>query len=718
MLRIRFWALIGTAWALLATPALAAQSTQVRLILPVESVAPGDRFLAGLEMTMRAGWHTYWRNGGDSGAPTTLNWTLPAFLTPEDILWPPPATYSDQGLVTFVHHDSVTLLIPFAVSADAPHGPVTLEASVQWLECEAVCVPGRGTIRAELVVGPETRPSPHAARLAAAVEQLPPPLPMGAASATWDGPAEGEERTISIRWRPPAGTGSPDFYPYEGDGFEVLTATEVRPGPDGVVTLRKTVRLFDGSWPEAVGGLLVLARPGQLPSLAYDARLPVGDHPGNALAGPGASPAASTTAPPSISLATAILFGFLGGIILNAMPCVLPVIALKILGFVRQAGGRPAEIRRHGYAYTAGVWVSFLALAALVIAVKATAGVAGWGMQFGNPVFLVLMTVLILLVALSLFGVFEINLTGRALDSAGDLAGREGFSGSFFTGVLAVALSTPCTAPFLAPALGYAFVADAGTILIVFTAVALGLAAPYLLLSWQPAWLRFVPKPGRWMERFKVAMGFPMLATALWLYTLTARRFGEGGALWLGLFLVGLALAAWVWGEFVQRGRQRQGLAMAIALIIVAAFYGVALEKELRWRSPRASTPVPATTQSNSDRIPWKAWSPEAVTAARAEGRPVFVEFTADWCLNCLFNERSSIEIPAVRARLQEINAVPLKGDHTDYPPAITRELQRFQRAGVPLVVIYPRDPARDPIVLPPLLTPSIVLDALDRAAN
>ncbi|MBX3747680.1 MAG: thioredoxin family protein [Verrucomicrobiae bacterium] len=718
MLRIRFWALIPIAWALLATPALAAQSTQVRLILPVESVAPGDRFLAGLEMTIRPGWHTYWRNGGDSGAPTSLNWKLPAFLSSEPILWPPPATYSDQGLVTFVHHKSVTLLVPFTVAPDAPHGPVTLEAAIQWLECEAVCVPGRATVRAELVVGPETRPSPHAALLAAAVGQLPPPLPEGAAVASWDGPADGEERTLFIRWRPPAGTGSPDFYPYEGDGFEVLTATEVRPGPEGVVTLRKQVRLFDGTWPEAVGGLLVLAHPGQVPSLAFDALLPISSDPGNVPAGASTALTASTPASASISLATAILFGFLGGIILNAMPCVLPVIALKILGFVRQAGGRPAEIRRHGYAYSVGVWVSFLVLAAVVIAVKATAGVAGWGMQFGNPVFLVLMTVLILLVALSLFGVFEINFTGRALDSAGNLASREGYSGSFFTGVLAVALATPCTAPFLAPALGYAFVADAATILIVFTAVALGLAAPYLLLSWQPAWLHFVPKPGRWMERFKVAMGFPMLATALWLYTLTARRFGEGGALWLGLFLVGLALAAWVWGEFVQRGRQRQGLAIAVALVVVAAFYGVALEKELQWRSPRASTPVPATTQSNSERIPWQPWSPEAVAAARAEGRPVFVEFTADWCLNCKLNERSSIEIPAVRARLREINGVPLKGDHTDYPPAITRELQRFQRAGVPLVVVYPRDPARDPIVLPSLLTPSIVLDALAEAAR
>ncbi len=424
----------------------------------------------------------------------------------------------------------------------------------------------------------------------------------------------------------------------------------------------------------------------------------------------------------------AIGLGFLGGLILNVMPCVLPVIALKILGFVRQSGNTPREVRKLGLVYALGVWVSFMILAGVVIGVKATAGFAGWGMQFANPVFLVALTTLVLLVALSLFGVFEINITGRALDSAGELTRREGPVGSFFNGALAVALATPCTAPFLAPALGYAFTTNALTILVVFTAIAAGLAAPYVLLSLQPAWLRFLPKPGSWMERFKVAMGFPMLAAALWLYSLSAtRHFGGAGPLWLGLYLVGVALAAWIWGEFVQRGRRHRSVAMVISALVAASAYGVVLEHELHWR-----TPVPAAAALvrggdasslisgapvEGDQIAWRPWSHQAIEAARRQGRPVFVDFTADWCLTCIRNERAAINVPAVRERLLKVNAVPLQADYTLYPPAITKELQRFERAGVPLVLVYPKNPSRDPLVLSEWLSQDEVLKALDQAA-
>jgi thiol:disulfide interchange protein DsbD len=395
------------------------------------------------------------------------------------------------------------------------------------------------------------------------------------------------------------------------------------------------------------------------------------------------------------------------------------VIALKILGFVRQSGSRPAEIRKLGLVYGLGVWFSFLVLAGSVIAVKRAAGFASWGMQFGNPVFLVAMTSLVLLVALSLFGVFEINLGGRALDAAGTLARKEGPAGAFFNGVLAVALATPCTAPFLAPALGYAFAADALTILVIFTAVAAGLAAPYVLLSFQPAWLKFVPKPGAWMERFKIAMGFPMLATALWLYTLAGSRFGDAGPLWLGLFLVSLSLAAWVWGEFAQRGSRHPGAARIVALLVFALGYALALEKELEWRAPRLATPRNTSAPVDpAHAIPWEPWSKEAVAAARRAGRPAFVDFTADWCLTCKLNERSSINVDSVRQKLRAINAATLKGDHTLQPPEITRELQNYGRAGVPLVLVFPRDPTKDALVLPELLTPDIVLRALDEAAR
>lgn len=703
--------------------AFAASATTARLLLPVQTIQAGQSFVAAVQLESKPGWHTYWRHGGDSGAPTTLEWRLPAGITTGEIQWPAPERYEDNGLVTFVHHGTTTLLVPVTIAPGTPDGPVELRATAKWLECKELCVPGKAEIRATLTLGPSTVASPHAAAIQKAQASLPPPLPPGSATAAWDGPATGDERTLILQWTAPAGPGDPDFFPLGSESFEIGTATErLTPNPPAVI-LRKKVRKYEGDWPNEVAGLFVKVEPGKVPSAAFDARLPIQ---GSAAASPTASPTVTPSTRPSeavptaprFTLGRALFFAFLGGLILNIMPCVLPVIALKILGFVRQSGSHPAETRKLGMIYGLGVWFSFLVLAGAVIGVKKAAGIASWGMQFGNPVFLVILTTLILLVALSLFGVFEINLGGGAMDAAGDLASKEGPAGAFFNGMLAVALATPCTAPFLAPALGYAFTASALTIVLIFSAVAFGLASPYVVLSWKPEWLRFLPKAGQWMVQFKIAMGFPMLATALWLYTLTANHFGHAGPLWLGLFLVGIALSAWVWGEFAQRGRKHPTAAIVVALSLAGLSYAGALEAELQWRAPRpAATTASNRTPASKDEIPWQPWSRDAVEAARKSGRPVFVDFTAEWCLTCKLNERSSINIAPVRERLQAIDAVSLKGDHTLIPPAISEELQRFGRAGVPLVLVYPKDPSKPPVVLPEVLTPGIVLEALDQAA-
>jgi thiol:disulfide interchange protein DsbD len=367
--------------------------------------------------------------------------------------------------------------------------------------------------------------------------------------------------------------------------------------------------------------------------------------------------------------------------------------------------------------YALGVLASFLVLAAVVIGVKAAGHHAGWGMQFGSPVFVVCLTTLVMLVALNLFGVFEVTLSGRALDAAGGLASKHGTAGAFFNGVLATALATPCTAPFLSIALGFAFAQAASVILLIFLAVGVGLAAPYVVLSWNPAWLKFLPKPGAWMERFKIAMGFPMLATAVWLFNLAAGSYGKS-VLWLGVFLVVVAFTAWIFGEFVQRGRTRKGLAIVIALILLVSGYAYALESQLHWRNPMTATETHGSLKESADGIDWQRWTPEAVAQARAVGHPVLVDFTADWCLTCQVNKKTSIEIPSVRAKLKALNAVALLGDYTRFPDNIITELSRFNRAGVPLVLVYPKDAAQPPIVLPEILTPGIVLDALDRAAR
>ncbi len=289
-------------------------------------------------------------------------------------------------------------------------------------------------------------------------------------------------------------------------------------------------------------------------------------------------------------------------------------------------------------------------------------------------------------------------------------------AGAFFNGVLATTLATPCTAPFLAPALGFAFAQSAPVIVLVFLMVGLGLSAPYLALSWQPAWLKFLPKPGGWMEKFKIAMGFPMLATVVWLFSIASDNYGQN-VVWLGGFLVLVAFAAWIFGEFVQRGRKHRVAAALLTLLLLAGSYGLVLEKELDWRVPVATSGA-GGLQESAGGIEWQPWSPAAVAAARAAGRPVLVDFTADWCLTCQVNKKTSIEIPSVREKLKVLNAVALIGDYTHFPEAITTELNRFNRAGVPLVLVYPKNPDAQPLVLPAVLTPQIVLDALNGQAT
>jgi len=314
-------------------------------------------------------------------------------------------------------------------------------------------------------------------------------------------------------------------------------------------------------------------------------------------------------------------------------------------------------------------------------------------------------------VALNLFGVFELTLGGSAMQKASDLSAKEGWSGAFFNGVLAAVLATPCTAPFLASALAFAFLQPPLVIVLFFIAIGAGLALPFVALCWEPAWLRFLPRPGVWMVRFKVAMGFPMLATAMWLFWFTAVRMGEAGSgvLWFGLFLVVLAAAAWVWGEFVQRATRGRGWAMAIAGVLVVAGYFGFLEDRLQWR-----TPVAKKTKG----LDWQPWSPAAVEKARREGHPVLVDFTADSCLNCKWNKATAIEIDATRALVKDLGVRVLEGDFTDGDPAIAEELKRHGRRGVPLVLVYPAETGRPPEVLPVVLTPGIVAEALQRAAR
>ena len=703
----RIGIIFAACFCLAALTAHAAHHTQARLLLSAETAHPGDTILAGVDLKMEPGWHTYWKNPGAAGLATKIEWQLPPGITAGEIQWPLPEKLPPADVTTYGYNDEVVLLVPLKLATDLKPGALDLKAGISWLECKEVCIPGKMPVEATLNIGNQTKPSADAALIESWKSKIPVSGKNLSVRAWWGISTRQDAIPLIIEWTTSQESSQADFFPDASDKFDVQSPTKNISNEPGKIRLQKFVRTYTGHWPKEISGVIVEENGSQ--RTGFEVKLPVSDK----------APTEAMTSPvmPSQPLWLMLLYAFIGGLILNIMPCVLPVIALKILGFVGESRSDPRHVRKLGLFYALGVLVSFLALAAIVIGVKAAGHRAGWGMQFGSPVFIVVLTTLITLVALNLFGVFEVSLGGRAMNAADKLASKHGTTGAFFNGVLATALATPCTAPFLSVALGFAFAQEASVIVFVFLAVGIGLAAPYVLLSWNPAWLKFLPKPGAWMEKFKIVMGFPMLITAVWLFNLAAGDYGKR-VLWLGVFLVAVALAAWIFGEFVQRGHSRKGIALAIVLILLAGGYACALENQLHWREPMAVSDTTGPLKESADGITWQRWTPEAVAKARSEGRPVIVDFTADWCLTCQVNKKTSIEIPSVRAKLKESNAVALLGDYTHFPENISAELNRFNRAGVPLVLVYPQNPDTEPIVLPEILTPGIVLDALNRAAH
>jgi thiol:disulfide interchange protein/DsbC/DsbD-like thiol-disulfide interchange protein len=716
-----------------------AAHTQASLVLSADTAKPGDTIWAGVDLKMEPGWHTYWKNPGEAGMASKIDWKLPPGVTAGDIQWPLPEKLPPAEVTTYGYNDEVMLLVPLTIGTNVPPGPITLTANLSWLECKDVCIPGKTTVQATLNIGNETKPSANMAAIESWKVKV--PIPFSEAQwrvrAWWETEANGDTRSLIIGGYQAssalrAATQAADFFPYASDNFDIQPSTENVPFKNWDFYLRKPVKKFSGDWPTEISGVIVVKQNGQWSG--FEVQMPVeNEAPTKGTAStPSPSETNTTTSisnPPSPANQTStgtllkfLLFAFIGGLILNVMPCVLPVIALKILGFVSEARSEPRRVRNLGFIYALGVLVSFSVLAAIVIGINAAGHRAGWGMQFGNPVFVVCMTTLITLVALNLFGVFEVVPGGRVMDAAGNLASRHGAAGAFFNGLLATILATPCTAPYMATALGFAFSQSAVVIFLILLFVGLGLAAPYVVLSCNPALLKFLPKPGPWMEKFKIAMGFPMLATVVWLLSVAASDFGER-VLWLAVFLVVLAFAAWIFGEFVQRGRKGKGLALAIVLVLLICNYAYILEGRLSWRELAPEND--ATGSLSADGLDWKPWSPQAVADARASGKPVIVDFTATWCVTCNAVVKPALENSSVVDKLKELNATTLLGDYTRTPQRMTDEIAKYGSAGVPLLLVYPKNPNTPAIVLRqpgPLELPSsyskAVLEALGKASD
>ena len=688
------------------------QLVKPELLADTSAIVPGKPFTVGLLLRMAPGWHTYWKFPGDAGLPTELKWKLPPGWKISEIQWPIPLKTIDPGdIQTYGYVDEVLLMQeitpPNVVAgigdagnvARADHEPgssipattVKLSADANWLVCEKICIPGSATLQLELPVSATSQPANT--ELFARYRRLLPQNWPGAnlASTKWE--RAGSDLHLKIASPTLAKYPAVDFFSLPDEGTVV--------GHPGIQSRNEN---------EIVFRIPIESAPTNLSSMAglvVFSQQPNGDD--RAAWQIATAPVVSTARPAAArGVFTFLLFGFIGGIILNLMPCVLPVISLKIFGFIQQAGQSRQKILRSGIAFTIGIFAWFLAMALLLIGLKGAGRDVTWGgFQFTNAYFVLALSVIVLVFGLNLFGVFEISLPQGMTRGLLSTSERRDFLGSFFQGVFATVLATPCTAPFLGTALGFAFTQSPTIILAIFIAIAAGMSAPYLLLSAQPGWLRFLPKPGPWMLHLKQFMGFLLLATLLFLlYVLGAQR-GLEGAIWASCFLLVISIACWMKGAFAvpTASAAKRCLVLVLTLLLVFAS-GIYFIGDKFQSAKVASGDLQL-------RGGWQAFTPERLQTELDQGRTVFVDFTAAWCLTCKFNEANVLESQDVRDAFQRHGIVKLKADWTNGDPVITKLLQHFGRPGVPLYVLYPGK-NEEPIVFPELLTKGMLLEKVE----
>ena len=699
----RFFAGLLAAFAMLVAAPAVAQPVDTghltaELVARDQSIAPGATTYVALRQKIDKGWHTYWRNSGDSGEATSVVWTLPKGWTAGDIVWPAPHRQPTGPLMNYGYQGEVLLPVPITAPADARPGEiVTLKAAASFLVCEEICVPEDAVLTLSLpVVEGLAKPDPAwsgpiSKTLAAA------PAPGGFDAVFVK---QGTNLVLAVTGEALKGADVSEayFFPFDSTVIDHAKPQAIERGPEGLtLTLTPGYAFQQGAGPQSIAGVLSLG----------DKAFEIGAAPGSPPPGAsGLGAPAKAAGGGTLSLPLAAAFAFLGGLILNLMPCVFPILAMKAASLAGHAHERRTA-QAQGLAFLAGVLATFLALAVALIAVRAGGAAVGWGFQLQSPPVVAGLALLMLAVALNLSGVFEV---GSSLQGVGTgLAGKRGMAGAFITGALAVVVAAPCTAPFMAPALGWALTQSAPAAITVFLALGLGFAAPFALAAFVPGLLTRLPKPGPWMDGFKKLLAFPMYGAAAWLVWVLTLQAGETALARIFAAAVVLALAAWLLGVAQRR------LAQGEKPMVLASFGGLlVLAAALAAVWPNYGTPQAGAVASAGGQaaVPYEAYSPEALAAARAAGKPVFVNFTAAWCVTCQVNEKVALTSQGVADAFNQTGAVYLKADWTLKDAVIEAELAKHGRAGVPLYLVYGAK-GGDGVILPQILTEGLIVRAL-----
>ena len=670
----------------------------VELISEYDAVVPGQSFDLAVRFDLEEHWHIYWKNPGASGLSTTIDWVLPEGIEAGEVQWPAPERIQLGGLVNYGYEEEAVFIVTLQAPEDLKLGSdLAITANLFWLICKETCLPGEAALDLVLPVAPKAEPSAEATAFAEARNR------QARATHPWATTAYLEEEALVVVIEGEALWA--DFYLYvDSEGFVDPSAEQIRgtPAPNRAELRLALDAPFFENQPVVVSGVL------QSGNISWEFNTEILDAP-QLFAQVAPKPVGFEQRLLALGLPGILTLAFLGGLILNIMPCVLPVLSLKVFSLLTHAGQTRSDALRHGLAYAAGVMLSFIALAGALFALRALGERIGWGFQLQSPGFVVVLSAVFFLFGLNLMGVFELG--GRLVGADNKVARRKDVLGSFGMGVLAAVVGAPCMGPLVAGVSGLAVQANLATGLLTFGMMGLGLSSPFLVLSVFPKLVAFLPKPGLWMESFKQGMGFLLMAAVVFLALVVGRQGGVDAIFILLVVILLSSIAAWVFGRWgaAARSRRSQWIARLLALFLIGAslFYGVGSINEAYLDYGNQETIADSSGQ-------WGAWSSERVDELLAEGRPVFVDFTATWCLICQVNKKVALRTDATELLFTKKGIVAMEADWTRYDSDITDTLEKFGRSGVPLYLLYAPD--GEVTVLPQSLTNGIVRDAVEKA--